>query len=86
MHFTVESANLIDNTCYWIDTIDEKPRRVVIKLDQKYRTVVIADSGPGIHDMKGDIQPLTNPKFRIDDISGAQFLLDFGRVQESKDS
>ena len=110
-------TNLIDNTCYWIDTIDEKPRRLVIKLDQKYRTVVIADSGPGIHDsifphlfkpgyslkiprsglglyiskhymhdMKGDIQPLTNPKFRIDDISGAQFLLDFGRVQESKDS
>lgn len=38
-----------------------------------------------MQDMKGDIQLLNNPKFRIEDMEGAQFLLDFGRVSEDKD-
>ncbi len=107
-------TNLIDNAYYWIDTVDTE-RRITIKIDSKYRTVVFADTGPGIHDsmmphlfkpgysmkippsglglyiskhymqdMKGDLQLLANPKFRIEDMPGAQFLLDFQKVKESK--
>jgi len=35
-----------------------------------------------MQELNGDIQLLLNPKFLIDDIDGAQFLLDFSRVKE----
>lgn len=41
-------SNLFDNSSYWLEMVDRKKRKLKIKIDQKHRTVTIADSGPGI--------------------------------------
>lgn len=43
-------TNLIDNACYWLDNPDLRKRRIVISIDAKARSIVVADSGPGISD------------------------------------
>lgn len=109
-------TNLIDNACYWLEKSDKIPRLIKIRLEKKYRVIVFADNGSGVHesilpylfkpgysmkiprsglglyickhymqDMKGDIQLLNNPKYRIAEMSGAQFLLDFDKVKEAKE-
>lgn len=40
-------ANLFDNASYWLRTI-ETSRRIVVQIDSQKRTVIVADSGPGI--------------------------------------
>src|SRR5690606_5998461 len=41
-------TNLFDNSCYWLDDPDLAKREIQLKLDSKNRTVIVADSGPGI--------------------------------------
>jgi len=48
-------------------------------------------SGLGLHisrhymqELGGNLQLLSNPKFRIDGLEGAQFLLDYSNVKVSK--
>ena len=43
-------SNLIDNCCYWLETESQSDRKIIIIIDTKDRTVIVADSGPGIHD------------------------------------
>lgn len=43
-------TNLLDNSCYWLDDPEIDKREVQLKLDAKGRTVIVADSGPGISD------------------------------------
>ena len=41
-------TNLLDNSCYWLDDPELPTREIVLQLNSKDRTVIIADSGPGI--------------------------------------
>lgn len=41
-------TNLFDNSCYWLDDPDFSKREIQLKLNAKDRTVIVADSGPGI--------------------------------------
>lgn len=43
-------SNLFDNSCYWLDGEPKANRKIRIKINSQYRTVVFADSGPGIHE------------------------------------
>jgi signal transduction histidine kinase len=103
-------TNLVDNSCYWLDTKDSRDRRIGIKISNTDRIVIVADSGPGLDDairpyvfqpgyslrepasglglyickyymrtLGGDIYE-TPLKDRLENFSGAQFTLDFGRV------
>ncbi|MEQ1675220.1 MAG: sensor histidine kinase [Chitinophagaceae bacterium] len=105
-------TNLIDNSCYWLDDPDISNREIKIVLDAKDRTIIVADSGPGLADSilpylfqpgyslkepqsglglyvckyymnqmkkRGDIY-LVKERDRIVDMNGAQFLLDFSKV------
>lgn len=43
--------NLVHNACYWISTLPKRgARRIEAVMDQKSRTILIADSGPGVHE------------------------------------
>ena len=47
-------SNLIDNSVYWINTLDKNDidfnnKKIKIQLDKQNRTLQIADNGPGIH-------------------------------------
>jgi signal transduction histidine kinase len=107
-------TNLIDNSCYWLDTdAGNKKRKIELHLDKKHRTIIVADNGPGIDNsilpylyqpgasmksppsglglyicqyymnrMRGQIG-LTNQRDRIQSLKGAQFTLDFSRVDEA---
>lgn len=44
-------SNLIDNSCYWLDSPEIKKRKIIVEVDSKHRTILVADSGPGIHDI-----------------------------------
>jgi signal transduction histidine kinase len=44
-------TNLFDNSYYWLDTVKESGKKIEIEIDSKYRTIVFADSGPGIDDV-----------------------------------
>lgn len=105
-------TNLIDNSCYWLDDPDISNRKIKIVLNAKDRTIIVADSGPGLADSilpylfqpgyslkepqsglglyvckhymnqmkkRGDIY-LVKERDRIDVMKGAQFLLDFSKV------
>ncbi len=105
-------TNLIDNSCYWLDDPDITHREIKLVLNAKDRTIIVADSGPGLaesilpylfqpgyslkepqsglglyvckHYMnqmkkRGDIY-LVKETDRIKDLAGAQFLLDFSKV------
>ena len=41
-------SNFFDNSCYWLSMIPEDQRKIKIQIDSKNRTVIVADSGPGI--------------------------------------
>lgn len=41
-------TNLIDNSWYWLGTIGDGEKVILITIDPNNRTVIIADSGPGI--------------------------------------
>ncbi|MGD2090802.1 MAG: sensor histidine kinase [Candidatus Aminicenantes bacterium] len=43
-------SNLFDNSCYWLETVDKSKRIIQIKIDSGHRTLIVADSGPGIHE------------------------------------
>lgn len=43
-------SNLIDNSCYWLDGEDIDNKTIKVVIDPDYRTVTVADNGPGIHD------------------------------------
>lgn len=43
-------SNLIDNSCYWLDGEEIDNKKIVVVFDSKYKTVTVADNGPGIHD------------------------------------
>ncbi|MDC8001137.1 sensor histidine kinase [Aequorivita todarodis] len=106
-------TNLFDNSCYWLDDPDLLKQEIKLELDSKNRTIIVADSGPGIaesilpylfqpgyslkepqsglglyvckHYMnlmkkRGDIY-LVKERDRIENLSGAQFLLDFSNVK-----
>jgi len=107
-------TNLIDNSCYWLDTdTGNKKRKIELHLDKRHRTIIVADNGPGIDNsilpylyqpgasmksppsglglyicqyymtrMRGQIG-LTNQRDRIQSLKGAQFSLDFSRVDEA---
>lgn len=105
-------TNLVDNSCYWLDDPDLEKREIRMVLNAKDRTIIVADSGPGLaesilpylfqpgyslkepqsglglyvckHYMnqmkkRGDIY-LVKERDRIPNMNGAQFLLDFSKV------
>ena len=41
-------SNLFDNSCYWLGMVARNKRRIKVQIDPKHRTVIVADSGPGI--------------------------------------
>lgn len=43
-------TNLFDNSCYWMDKPEITDRKIRLKIDATDRTIVVADSGQGIHD------------------------------------
>ena len=106
-------TNLFDNSCYWLDDPDLQKQEIKLELDSKNRTIIVADSGPGIaesilpylfqpgyslkepqsglglyvckHYMnlmkkRGDIY-LVKERDRLEEMPGAQFLLDFSNVK-----
>jgi hypothetical protein len=108
-------TNLIDNSVYWLNNPDIKQRRIQLAINRIKRTIIVADSGPGLADSilpylfqpgyslknppsglglyvsryymnlmkrRGDIY-LANDRDRISDLPGAQFVLDFSRVDVS---
>lgn len=42
-------TNLVDNSCYWLDTIEGKKKEILININSNNRKVIVADSGPGLH-------------------------------------
>jgi len=46
--------NLLDNSVYWLKTIDANNKEIAIKIDKEKSQVIFADNGPGI---KPDDQP-----------------------------
>jgi signal transduction histidine kinase len=110
-------TNLFDNSCYWMDRPDIVVRKIRLKIERDARSIIVADSGPGIHDSimeylfqpgaslkfppsglglyisrhymnlmkkRGDLY-LVNEASRISNLSGAQFLLDFSKVNYESD-
>jgi signal transduction histidine kinase len=108
-------TNLIDNSVYWLNNPDNKQRRIQLAINRTKRTIIVADSGPGLADSilpyifqpgyslknppsglglyvsryymnlmkrRGDIY-LANESDRISDLPGAQFVLDFSKVEAS---
>lgn len=41
-------SNLMDNCCYWLGMAAKNKRKIEIAISSTHRTVVVADSGPGI--------------------------------------
>jgi C4-dicarboxylate-specific signal transduction histidine kinase len=41
-------SNLFDNSCYWLGMVPRGKRKLKIVVNPKHRTVVVADSGPGV--------------------------------------
>lgn len=108
-------ANLFDNSVYWLMMLPREKRKITVSLNQKYRTLIFADSGPGIdsamkpylfepgysmkippsglglyicksymYAMNGNIHE-TISRERIQDVTGAQFTLEFENVPQSKE-
>jgi signal transduction histidine kinase len=42
-------SNLIDNSCYWLDTSSIEQKIIKIIVNHIDRTVIVADNGPGLH-------------------------------------
>lgn len=43
-------TNLFDNSRYWLDNPDVEDRRIELAIDAEHRSIVVADSGPGLAD------------------------------------
>ncbi len=43
-------TNLLDNSTYWLSRSENQERKIFIKVNSSNRTIVVADSGPGIHE------------------------------------
>jgi signal transduction histidine kinase len=43
-------TNLIDNSTYWLNNPDIKQRKIQLALNRVNRTIIVADSGPGLAD------------------------------------
>ena len=43
-------TNLFDNSCYWLDNPDIKDRRIRVYINEMDRSIMVADSGPGINE------------------------------------
>lgn len=43
-------SNLLDNSCYWLQTVAHNSRKITIKVDADARRLITADSGPDIDD------------------------------------
>ena len=43
-------VNLLDNSIYWLARTTKEQRRIRIEIDQEKRTLIVADSGDGIHE------------------------------------
>lgn len=58
-------TNLFDNSCYWMDKPEITDRKIRLQIDATDRTIVVADSGQGIHDsmMPYLFQPGASLKF-----------------------
>lgn len=41
-------TNLVDNSCYWLNNPDLTDRRIELAINAKERSLIIADSGPGL--------------------------------------
>src|SRR5690606_34513862 len=42
--------NLLDNSIYWVNRNETKEKEIVLKLNSKNNTLIIADNGPGIRE------------------------------------
>ena len=58
-------TNLFDNSCYWMDKPEITDKKIRLQIDSIDRTIVVADSGQGIHDsmMPYLFQPGASLKF-----------------------
>ncbi len=56
--------NLFDNSIYWLDSINEGDREIVVRIDSNRDEMVFADSGPGIDedDLPYIFQPFYSSK------------------------
>jgi len=43
-------TNLLDNSVYWLNRIENRERKIFIKINNSNRTIIIADTGDGIHE------------------------------------
>jgi signal transduction histidine kinase len=41
-------ANLFDNSIHWLTMANKPDKKILIRLNSKYRTLIFADNGPGI--------------------------------------
>jgi C4-dicarboxylate-specific signal transduction histidine kinase len=41
-------SNLFDNSCYWLGMLPRNQRKLKALIDPKHRTLIVADSGPGV--------------------------------------
>ena len=104
-------TNLMSNAIYWLNTKDSNSKKVLIKIDNKHKTIIFADDGPGIHssilphlfkpgysmkiprsglglyisqyyvnEMKGSINNISNDKYRVENMQGAQFFIDLSKT------
>lgn len=52
--------NLLDNAIYWTNKNDKKKKEIIIKLNSKDNSLIVADSGPGIRE---DVVPVIFNEF-----------------------
>jgi signal transduction histidine kinase len=43
-------TNLFDNSCYWLENPNNTNRRIVVHINELDKTLIVGDSGPGIHE------------------------------------
>jgi len=43
-------TNLFDNSCYWLDNPDIADKKLIVRVDSRSRTIIVADNGPGLAD------------------------------------
>ena len=56
-------TNLIDNACYWLGTLNDCERKIIVSVDKTAKIIIFADNGPGIHE---SIRPyLFNPGYSM---------------------
>jgi signal transduction histidine kinase len=60
--------NLLDNSFYWLTTVDCKPKTILAKLDGNKLVATFSDNGPGIR--KDDIEYVFEPFFSTKGIDG----------------